>query len=96
MMLMKNNTIRHRDQRKELTKAQKKVVSALVKFILEEGYQPSMEELAKILDLNPSGIHHHLRGIALSGWIYLTGAPRSIIIPKDVIDDYTAILKVKE
>jgi len=62
------------------------VIAALVQFVRENGYQPSMEELARKMGLNPSGVHHHLRGIALSGWIGLTGVSRSIIIPADVME----------
>jgi DNA-binding MarR family transcriptional regulator len=83
-----------KQDRQELTPAQEKVLIALVRLIGKNGFQPSVAELGEELNSHPSGVHNHLRGIALAGWIELTGKPRSIIIPADVMEEYgTAVGK---
>lgn len=80
--------------RKPLTAAQDRVLIALCCYVTTKGHQPSTDELAGILKNSAGGVHNHLRGIALAGWIELTGLPRSIIIPADVMEEYgTAVGK---
>lgn len=89
---VKNNRGSPMNDRKPLTPAQTSVLAQLCCYVTMNGYQPSTEELAGILNNSAGGVHNHLRGIALAGWIELTGKPRSIIIPPDVQLEYGTVM----
>ena len=56
------------------------VLMALAKLRLNNGYAPSVRELAKELDLaSPSSVHLHLRGLAEMGYItWIPGLSRTV------------------
>lgn len=66
-----------------LTPAQARVLTALRKYIDENGQAPSQAELAEILGFeNVSGVNQHLKKLAERGVITLLGTARGIRINK--------------
>ena len=63
-----------------LTKTQEKTLNAIKKFHQKNGYMPTYQELAEILEQRPSSIFLTIRRIAAKGWIQQDRRPRMIKI----------------
>ncbi|MBA7651004.1 LexA repressor [subsurface metagenome] len=56
--------------RKGLTERQKKVLSAIKKFILENGYSPTIRQLGETLSIaNPSAVFKHILSLEKKGYL---------------------------
>ncbi len=56
--------------RKKLTDRQEKVLSAIKKFILENGYAPTVRQLGEALDIvNPSAVFKHILSLEKKGYL---------------------------
>ncbi len=56
--------------RKRLTERQKKVLEAIRKFILENGYSPTVRQLGDILSIvNPSAVFKHILSLEKKGYL---------------------------
>lgn len=71
--------------KKKITDKQKLILSKLKQHIAENGYAPSIRELAGMVGLLSSGtMHGHLRRLQEKGYIQIVG-PRAIkILGKEV------------
>lgn len=55
---------------KKLTDRQEKVLSAIKKFILENGYSPTIRQLGEALDIvNPSAVFKHILSLEKKGYL---------------------------
>ncbi len=55
---------------KKLTDRQEKVLSAIKKFILENGYSPTVRQLGEVLDIvNPSAVFKHILSLEKKGYL---------------------------
>ena len=56
--------------RKKLTDRQEKVLSAIRKFVLENGYSPTVRQLGEALDIvNPSAVFKHILSLEKKGYL---------------------------
>jgi repressor LexA len=56
--------------RKKLTDRQEKVLSTIKKFILENGYSPTVRQLGEALDIvNPSAVFKHILSLEKKGYL---------------------------
>ncbi len=56
--------------RKELTERQNKVLKAIVEFVLEHGYSPTIRQLGEILNIaNPSAVFKHILCLEKKGYL---------------------------
>jgi repressor LexA len=55
---------------KKLTDRQEKVLSAIKKFVLENGYSPTVRQLGEALDIvNPSAVFKHILSLEKKGYL---------------------------
>ncbi len=67
--------------RRPLTARQAEVLRTLIDWTLADGFQPSLAELAAILDLSSAaGVACHLAAIEQKGWIERARQPRAVRI----------------
>jgi repressor LexA len=58
---------------KKLTDRQEKVLSAIKKFVLENGYSPTVRQLGEALDIvNPSAVFKHILSLEKKGYLERT------------------------
>lgn len=67
-----------RGQQKPNQERETALLRAVVEHIQTTGTAPTLGELRNALGLQRSSIQHHLRGLARSGHLSLTGGPRGI------------------
>lgn len=61
----------------QITECQKEILLAIVKFQKENGYSPSVRELAEITErTSPATIHKHLKNLKDKG--YITYEPKKV------------------
>ena len=70
---------------RELTIKQKEIYDIIKKYIEDNGYSPTVREIAKIADLNsPATIQQHIKNLKDKGYInYIEKKSRTIRIIKE-------------
>ena len=69
------------DPEHDLTSRQRDVIQAIVGFRQEHQYGPSVRDIAEVVGLGPSGVHHHLKVLRQKGWLSGgTGQARTSVV----------------
>lgn len=64
----------------ELTKRQNEILTYIKKFIVSNGYPPTVREIGEALDVSsPATIHAHLQNLEEKGWIKKQGSKNRAI-----------------
>lgn len=64
----------------ELTKRQNEILTFIKKFIVSNGYPPTVREIGEALDVSsPATIHAHLQNLEEKGWIKKQGSKNRAI-----------------
>ena len=64
----------------ELTKRQNEILTYIKKFIVSNGYPPTVREIGQALDVSsPATIHAHLQNLEEKGWIKKQGSKNRAI-----------------
>jgi SOS-response transcriptional repressor LexA len=72
---------RGRPSKPEPTGSQKQLYVYLLKYISENGYQPSQAEMAEHFHITQASIQDQLRGLEKRGFLVMSGVERAIQIP---------------
>jgi repressor LexA len=69
------------DPEHDLTSRQRDVIHAIVGFRQKHQYGPSVRDIAEVIGLGPSGVHHHLKVLRQKGWLSGgTGQARTSVV----------------
>ena len=75
--------IKPENKREPVTESEYTVLDNLVEYVNMYGYQPSMNELARMCDL--ASVFKQLKSLEKKGYLKLTGLSRSIDIAGDLL-----------
>ena len=69
------------DENNNPTDRQYKVLQTLLKFKKQNGYFPSMEEIAQLVGISKQGVNGHIKALEKKGILYkVPGISRAFII----------------